>query len=297
MMHVKAWVHAARPRTLPLAFTSTLLGSLLAWQDKPFKMPVMLLGLLTTLFLQVLSNLANDYGDSANGMDNEHRVGPNRAVQSGDIPLRSMLVGVVITSLLALISGVLLIGYGFDFHINTESFIFLLLGLAALAAAIKYTVGKNPYGYIGFGDLFVFLFFGLTGVLGTYFLHTGNIYPALLLPASAVGLLSTAVLNLNNMRDREGDAVSGKRTLVVLIGITSARFYHLILILSAWVCLVVYRLLHYENPLQWLFLITLPLFILHLQKVHKVSTPAALDPELKKLAIATLITSVIFGVF
>ncbi len=297
MIDVKAWIHAARPRTLPLAFTSTLLGSLLAWHDKPFKLPVLLLGLLTTLFLQILSNLANDYGDSANGMDNDLRVGPDRAVQSGAIPLHSMLAGVVITAVLALASGLLLIAYGFDFQINTGGFLFLLLGITALAAAIKYTVGKNPYGYIGYGDLFVFIFFGLTGVLGTYFLHTGIFYTALLLPASAVGLLSTAVLNLNNMRDREGDAVSGKRTLVVIIGIGRARIYHLMLILSAWLCFIIYRMKYYEHPLQWLFLITLPFFIIHLRKVYTVSTLAALDPELKKLAISTLITSVIFGIF
>lgn len=297
MIDVKAWIHAARPRTLPLAFTSTLLGSLLAWHDKPFKLPVLLLGLLTTLFLQILSNLANDYGDSANGMDNDLRVGPDRAVQSGAIPLHSMLAGVVITAVLALASGLLLIAYGFDFQIKTGGFLFLLLGITALAAAIKYTVGKNPYGYIGYGDLFVFIFFGLTGVLGTYFLHTGIFYTALLLPASAVGLLSTAVLNLNNMRDREGDAVSGKRTLVVIIGIGPARIYHFILIIAAWLCFIIYRLMHSEHPLQWLFLITLPFFIMHLRKVYTVSTPAALDPELKKLAISTLITSVIFGIF
>ncbi len=297
MINVKAWVHAARPRTLPLAFTSTLLGSLIAWQDLPFRLPVMILGLVTTLFLQVLSNLANDYGDSVNGMDNELRKGPERAVQSGAIPLRSMLAGVVITSILALISGILLIAYGFDFRLNATGIVFFLLGLAALAAAIKYTVGKNPYGYIGFGDLFVFLFFGLTGVLGTYFLHTGQIELSVLLPASAVGLLSTAVLNLNNMRDREGDSASGKRTLVVIMGIRKSLAYHTSLIVAAWICFIAYRVVHYTSALQWIFLITLPFFIIHLRKVLTDSSPASLDPELKKLALMTFFTSILFGIF
>jgi 1,4-dihydroxy-2-naphthoate octaprenyltransferase len=297
MINVKAWVHAARPRTLPLAFTSTLLGSLIAWQDLPFRLPVMILGLVTTLFLQVLSNLANDYGDSVNGMDNELRKGPKRAVQSGDIPLRSMFTGVVITSILALISGILLIAWGFDFRLNAKGIIFFLLGLSALAAAIKYTVGKNPYGYIGFGDLFVFLFFGLTGVLGTYYLHTGRIEPSVLLPASAVGLLSTAVLNLNNMRDRDGDSASGKRTLVVKMGIRKSLAYHTLLIVAAWICFIAYRVTHYTGALQWIFLITLPFFIIHLRKVLTDSSPASLDPELKKLALMTFFTSILFGIF
>jgi 1,4-dihydroxy-2-naphthoate polyprenyltransferase len=224
------WIHAARPRTLPLAFSSTLLGSLLAWHDRPFKVSVFILALLTTLFLQILSNLANDYGDSVNGMDNEHRVGPQRTVQSGAISRKAMLAAIIVTSTLALITGILLIAFGFDFSLSPTVIIFFLLGLASLAAAIKYTVGKNPYGYRGFGDLFVYIFFGLTGVLGTYFLHTGSIPWMMLLPASAIGFLSTAVLNLNNMRDVEGDARSGKRTLVVIMGNDKAHYYHLLLI-------------------------------------------------------------------
>lgn len=294
---MKNWIKAARPRTLPLAFSSTLLGSLLAWHDRPFKVSVFILALLTTLFLQILSNLANDYGDSVNGMDNEHRVGPQRTVQSGAISRRAMLTGIIITSTLALITGILLIAFGFDFSLSPTVIIFFLLGLASLAAAIKYTVGKNPYGYRGFGDLFVYIFFGLTGVLGTYYLHTSSIPWMMLLPASAIGFLSTAVLNLNNMRDVEGDARSGKRTLVVIMGNDKAHFYHLLLIAGAWISLIVYRISHFSSPVQFVFLITLPFFILHLKKVFTTKPPAALDPELKKLAIFTFITAVLFGVF
>lgn len=294
---MKNWIKAARPRTLPLAFSSTLLGSLLAWHDKPFKVPVLIMALLTTLFLQVLSNLANDYGDSVNGMDNEHRVGPQRTVQSGAISRKAMLAAIIITSALALISGILLIGFGFNFNLSTGGIVFFLLGITSLAAAIKYTVGKNPYGYLGFGDLFVYIFFGLTGVLGTYYLHTGRISWLEVLPATAVGFLSTAVLNLNNMRDIEGDSRSGKRTLVVMMGSSKAHYYHLILITGSMISLVAYTLLKYSSPLQFIYLLLVPFFYIHLKKVFITSPPAALDPELKKLAIATFGTAVLFGIF
>jgi 1,4-dihydroxy-2-naphthoate octaprenyltransferase len=271
------------------------MGSFLAWYDKPFKWPVLILALLTTLFLQVLSNLANDYGDSINGMDNIHRVGPVRTVQSGAISPKGMLMGIIITSTLAFLSGVLLIAYGFNFNISLGGLIFLLLGLGALAAAIKYTVGKNPYGYMGWGDFFVFVFFGLTGVLGTYYLHTGTLNLDLLLPASAVGLLSTAVLNLNNMRDIDGDARSGKRTLVVIMGSRVARIYHLILILSSWISLLLFTLINYGSFIELLYLLAAPLFIYHLLSVFKTTTPRELDPQLKRLAMATFATVILFG--
>lgn len=296
MNNIKTWLHAARPRTLPLAFSSTLMGSFLAWYDKPFKWPVLVLALLTTLFLQVLSNLANDYGDSVNGMDNIHRVGPVRTVQSGAISLSGMLWGIVITSTLAFISGILLIAYGFDFKISIGGFVFLILGLGALAAAIKYTIGNNPYGYMGWGDFFVFIFFGLTGVLGTYFLHTGILNFELLLPASAVGLLSTAVLNLNNMRDIEGDARSGKKTLVVIMGSGSARIYHVTLIILSLLFLMIFTIMNYGEAKELLYLITFPLFAMHLRAVFKTKSPKDLDPQLKKLAIATFLTVIMFGI-
>ncbi len=293
---MKAWIHAARPRTLPLALSSTLLGSFLAWHDKPFKSAVLLLALLTTLFLQILSNLANDYGDSMNGMDNADRVGPKRAVQSGAIGSKSMLFAIIITSLLTLVSGIFLIGFGFEFNLSAETIIFLILGLTAIVAAIKYTVGKNPYGYIGFGDLFVYIFFGLLGVLGTYYLHTNYFYWPLIFPASAVGLLSTAVLNLNNMRDIEGDEKSGKRTLAVILGSKKAHNYHLILITLAWFSFISYTLIHYETAWQWIYVVTLPFFVIHLKKVYTTTPPAALDPHLKKLALATFATVLLYGI-
>lgn len=293
---MKHWIHAARPRTLPLALSSTLLGSFLAWHDKPFKSAVLLLALLTTLFLQILSNLANDYGDSVNGMDNADRVGPKRAVQSGAIESKSMLFAIIVTSLLTLVSGIFLIGFGFQFNLSTQTIVFLILGLAAIAAAIKYTVGEKPYGYMGFGDLFVYIFFGLLGVLGTYYLHTNYFYWPLIFPASTVGLLSTAVLNLNNMRDIEGDKKSGKRTMAVILGSKKAHHYHQYLIGFSWISFIAFTLIHYESAWQWIYLITLPFFIIHLKKVFSITQPALLDPELKKLALATFVTVILYGV-
>jgi len=293
---LKAWIHAIRLRTLPLAFSSSLLGSFIAFHERSFKWSVFGLALLTTLFLQILSNLANDYGDSKNGADNPERVGPSRAVQSGAITAKEMRLAVMLTSLLAFISGILLIGTGIGFAISITGLVFLLIGLGALAAAINYTVGKKPYGYMGFGDLFVFLFFGLAGVLGTYYLHAGNFHPDLLLPASALGFLSTAVLNLNNMRDIQGDGKAGKRTLVVMMGSSKARYYHLFLILGAPVMLTIYTLLNYHGPMQVIFLLTLPVLLIHLYIVFTVKKPSDLDPQLKQLALTTFATVIIFGI-
>lgn len=292
---LKAWIHAARPRTLPLAFSSSLLGSFVAWHDSRFKWAVFIMALITTLFLQVLSNLANDYGDSVNGADNNERVGPKRSVQSGAISLKEMRFAVMITALLALIGGILLIGFGIGFYFSQGWLIFLLLGLTALAAAIMYTAGSRPYGYIGLGDFFVFLFFGLAGVLGTYFLHTDSFKFDLLLPATASGLFSTAVLNLNNMRDIKGDALSGKRTLVVIMGSQKAKIYHASLVLGAMLALLIWTLLNYQTPYQFLFLAMTLIFSKHLAIVFRNKIPAELDPQLKKLALATFFTVIIFG--
>lgn len=292
----QAWVQAARPRTLPLAFSSSLMGSFLAAHDGRFSWLVLSLALLTTLFLQILSNLANDYGDSVNGADNPERVGPARTVQSGRISLSEMKLAVTITSTLALVSGILLIGSGIGFAPSMGWLIFLGLGLAALAAAILYTAGARPYGYVGLGDFFVFLFFGLAGVAGTYYLHTHTLKATLWLPASALGLLSAAVLNLNNMRDVKGDTLSGKRTLVVIFGSHWARYYHAALITGALFALTTWTLLNYHHPLQLLFLMVAGFFSRHLLVVFRNKIPAELDSQLKRLALATFATVIIFGI-
>lgn len=296
MSKVKAWVEAARLKTLPLAVSSPLMGSFLAWADGNFLWSVFILATTTTLLLQVLSNFANDYGDFKSGADNHNRIGPRRMVQSGEISPKQMKKGLLINIALAFISGVLLIYFGTKGKDIGVVLFFLVLGIIAIVAAIKYTVGKNPYGYRGLGDLFVFLFFGLIGVMGTHFLHTGTFNPWHIMPAAAIGLLSTGVLNLNNLRDYESDKAASKRTMVVWLGNRKAKFYHLVLIVVSALLGPVFVIFNYHSAYQFLFVLAFPLFISNLVAVFRHSNPADLYPELKRLAFATFIFTVTFGV-
>ncbi|MGB4204689.1 MAG: 1,4-dihydroxy-2-naphthoate polyprenyltransferase [Bacteroidales bacterium] len=295
-LKLKYWISAFRLRTLPLALSTVLLGGFIAYFDGVTNWTVFILALLTTLFLQILSNLANDYGDSSHGVDNIHRVGPQRTVQSGKISARQMKVAIIVLSALCLATGIPLVFMALQGSGYFVRVLFLITGLLAIIAAIKYTVGNNPYGYYGLGDLFVFIFFGLAGVLGTHYLITKQFHADVILPASAVGFLSMAVLNLNNMRDRENDANSGKKTLVVRFGIRTARIYHLILILGSVICGLIYMIINYRSPVQMFFLVTVPLFWINVYGVFKYTIPAELDPYLKRLALTTLLFSIIFGV-
>jgi 1,4-dihydroxy-2-naphthoate octaprenyltransferase len=295
-MNIKPWIQAFRLRTLPLSLSSIVLGCFLAHYDGGFNWKVCALALLTTLFLQILSNLANDYGDSKYGVDNSERKGPLRAVQSGVISPISMKRVVISFMILSFISGIWLIYEGTKGISFTTVLVFLVIGLGAIAAAVKYTIGDHPYGYSGFGDLFVFLFFGLTGVIGTYFLNTHTFKWEILLPASAAGFLSTAVLNLNNMRDRVNDKNSGKNTLVVKMGIEKARWYHFFLLSGSVIAGLTYMLLNYHSPFQMLFLLTIPLLWINASAVFKNTIPEELDPYLKKLAITSLLFSLAFGI-
>jgi 1,4-dihydroxy-2-naphthoate octaprenyltransferase len=214
----KSWISAFRLKTLPLALSNTIMGSALAAGEDKFRWSVFGLAVLTTILLQILSNIANDYGDFVNGKDTAERIGPKRMVQSGEISPKTMLRGILIIGVLTIITGLSLILVGTASIDITNILIFGVLGIGAITAAIKYTVGKNPYGYRGLGDIFVFLFFGLVGVIGTYFLHTQTFNWDLLLPASAMGLLSTGVLNMNNLRDYEADKNANKNTIVDVSG-------------------------------------------------------------------------------
>lgn len=292
-MKITIWLKAFRLRTLPLAMSCTVLGSFLANAHGGFRWIIFILALLTTLFLQILSNLANDYGDTIHGVDNDKRIGPERVTQKGLVSRKKMLYIIIFFASLAFISGSLLILIGLN---NTlQVVLFYLLGLASIFAAIKYTIGKNPYGYVGFGDLFVFLFFGILGVTGTYYLHTHSFDFWLILPASSLGLLSSAVLNLNNMRDIENDTLSGKKTLVVRIGAKAAKYYHVILISLAMILSVIYTIRFFDSAFQLLFLITFPLFFLDIKTVLQNTKPIELNSELKKLAFSTFAYSLTYG--
>lgn len=295
-MKIKPWIEAFRLRTLPLALSNTIIGSCLAAADNKFRWAVFGLAALTTVLLQIMSNMANDYGDFVNGKDTHERIGPKRMVQSGEITPKTMLRGIIVIGILCAVSGVSLIVIGTEGIPVTNMILFGLLGLAAIAAAIKYTVGKNPYGYRGLGDIFVFIFFGLVGVIGTYFLHTQTFRWDILLPASAIGLLSTGVLNMNNMRDYEADKNAGKKTIVVAMGTNNAAFYHLFLVGGAALSAVIYTLLNFHSNWQWLFLLSFPLLALNLKKTFTYDNALELYPELPRLSMASLVFALTFGI-
>ncbi len=295
MASIKIWISAFRLRTLPLALSATILGSFLAYDNNTFKWAVLILGIITTLCLQILSNLANDYGDAQKGTDNEKRLGPQRLTQAGIVTRRHMRGMILLFIMLSLLSGCTLIYVALKDTGSYLSLLFFLLGIASIVAAIKYTVGKKAYGYTGLGDVMVFLFFGLLGVAGTYYLHSLSFDWAVLMPASAIGLFSAGVLNLNNLRDRENDRENGKMTLVVKMGLGRAKIYHVSLLTAGFLISLLYTLTHFKSPYQFLFVLTLPLLVSGIIKVLKNTVAIELNSELRKLALATLIFSLTFG--
>ena len=291
---IGAWIQAFRLRTLPLALASVFTGAAIADEANAENGTALALIILTTVLLQILSNLANDYGDSVHGADNAGRVGPARAVQSGAISISAMKKGVLTTALLAFISGLALLYVSlFANGRMLEGLTFLGLGLLAIAAAVKYTAGSNPYGYQGLGDASVLLFFGWIGVAGTAYLLGSRFTFELLLPATAIGSFAAAVLNLNNLRDHLNDAASGKRTLVVKMGFEKAKGYHLGLFLLGWTNLLVWLIAFNEVSWRWLTLVPVVVHIVHLRKVFRTHDPALLDPELKKIALSTFVIAII----
>lgn len=289
----EAWLHAIRLRTLPLALSSILAGSFLAAHKQVFRLEVFIFAALTTIFLQILSNLANDYGDSVHGADSTDREGPVRAVQSGILSLSDMKKAIGLFTVFSLVSGLLLLYFSLQ---DWKLFlIFLGLGIAAIVAAITYTSGSKPYGYAGFGDISVFVFFGLLGVSGTYFLHSLSFDLSILLPAVSLGLFSTAVLNINNIRDINSDTKAGKKSIPVRIGRDRAVIYNWILIIGGNLCLLLFAF----SDQSWgslLALIVVPL-MLHVGKAVSTKTKSKdLDPFLKKMAIATLLWVLAFGI-
>jgi len=296
MTKLEAWISAARLRTLPLSISGIVTAGAAAKEAGNFSTSIFSLALATTLGLQILSNFANDYGDGVKGTDNHERVGPMRAMQSGMLSGRDLKKGIVVTSVITLAIACLLIYVAFENQNILHSSIFFILGIAAIIAAITYTVGKTAYGYRALGDVFVFLFFGLLSVLGGYFLFAKDLNGYILLPAIVIGLLSTAVLNLNNMRDRLADENSNKITVAVLLGEQKVKIYHYSLIIIAFICAMGYFILKDSTWTKFIpVLAFIPLFI-HLYKVKRNTSPAMLDPELKKVALTTFLFSILFFV-
>ncbi len=284
---LKIWISAARLRTLPLAFSGTGMGNLLAWQNHDFKPGICFLTFITTLFLQVLSNFANDLGDSMHGADHSGRKGPGRAVQSGKITADQMKMAVLITAIGALLSGVCLLFLSFNSD-WADALPLFATGLLAIGAAYFYTNGKKLYGYMALGDISVFIFFGLVAVSCSYFLHTHTFTPELILPSFAFGFWSTAVLNINNMRDTESDLAAGKITLPIVLGVQKAIFYHCLLVSGGLTCLF----LPIFNGLKTDIIFLLPGLALILKSNFGVlfsRTPASMDQNLKPQALGTFL--------
>ena len=289
----QAWLHALRLRTLPLALSSILMGSFLAAYHQAFRWEVFFLAALTTVFLQVLSNLSNDYGDSIHGADSSEREGPVRAVQSGIIELNEMKKAIISLSFLSLISGLFLL------YISLQDIkfflLFLVFGLVAIWAAITYTAGRRPYGYVGLGDISVFVFFGLLGVTGSYFLHHLSFNSSILWPSISLGCFSTAVLNINNIRDIESDKKAGKLSIPVRLGRKKAITYNWLLIIIGNLSLITFALANQAwGSLLGLF--ALPLMIKVGKAVQTKTNVSQLDPFLKIMAISTLLWVIFFGV-
>ncbi len=299
---MKNWIQAARLRTLPLSLSGIIVGSLLAkWQLEQHHLvwdkSIFFLACLLTLLFQVLSNFANDYGDAVKGTDNENRVGPPRAIQSGSITTKQMKNAIIITSILSLIATLVLLYRAFNGEMSPSFFVFLSLGFASVLAANGYTIGKKPYGYLGLGDLFVFLFFGLLSVMGTYFLYTKIFQWQLVLPASAIGFFSVAVLNLNNMRDIETDGATGKHTLALKIGFKNAIIYQMVLMNLPFVLMLTYLLVSGVNNYKaFIFLILfLPATAIR-RKIMETKIPKDLDPYLKQVALLCFAMSILLGI-
>jgi 1,4-dihydroxy-2-naphthoate octaprenyltransferase len=291
---MRAWISAFRLRTLPLALSCIAMGGFLAVANNAFRWDIFSLCVLTTIFLQVLSNLANDYGDFIHGADHNERTGPSRAVQSGAISMDAMRRALYLFVTLCLISGISLLLLSFGF--NTGALLFFLgLGLLCIVAAIAYTVGRKPYGYAGLGDISVLIFFGLVGVVGSQYLFTHTFSWPLVLPALSCGLFSTAVLNVNNIRDIDSDKKAGKLSLPVRMGRNNAIIYHWFLLVSGIICAAWYTWLNYNGPLQFLFVIVIPFLIVNGISVAR-KPNEELDPFLKQMALTTLLFVILFGV-
>ena len=292
---LKMWWETARPKTLPLALASIFTGSALGYWANPqgFNGLVMALCLLTTILLQVLSNFANDYGDHQKGSDTEERIGPLRGIQKGEISAKELKWGLILMVVASFLSGSFLIGIAYE---NLSDLLaFAGLGILAIVAAITYTVGAKPYGYMGLGDISVLVFFGLLGIGGTYYLQTHSIDSHIILPAIGSGLLASAVLNINNLRDIEQDAKAGKNTLAVRLGAYKGRVYHCILLSVAALCYLAFAAATAISWTNYLFVLAMPLLAKHAIFVYRSQQPSELRPMLAQMSMISLLINILFS--
>ena len=285
-----------RLRTLPLSVAGVLLGILLAVADWKVDLLTAILVVITTVCLQILSNLSNELGDVLHGTDTEERQGPQYGLNSGAMTVADMkrLIGLFVV--LCMVSGAAMTWRAFGTLLDMTPILVLMLGAAAIIGAMKYTLGHNPYGYNAKGDFYVFLFFGLVSVMGAYFVCTKGLglHWKLLLPAAGVGCFSVGVLNVNNIRDMKTDAAN-RVTIAIKLGAHRARVYQTILICTGWACMIAYCLLCWPSWWHWVWVITLPLYIKHLHMVWT-RTDRALDPALPLLVMSTFGLCLLMGI-
>ncbi|NDW19305.1 1,4-dihydroxy-2-naphthoate octaprenyltransferase [Dysgonomonas sp. 216] len=295
MANIRSWISALRPRTLFLAVATALCGSGIAYSSGKFSVAVCILTMLTATVLQLLSNMANDFGDFEHGTDiTGERVGPQRSLQSGAISPKQMKIAIIIAIVIAAITGLCLIYIASQFMPIEQILLFLLLGVACIIAAIKYTAGKNPYGYRGLGDIFSFVFFGPVSVVGTYFLHTHEFVFQPWLPALGLGFFTVAVLNVNNMRDMENDRKSGKITIAIKLGLKKAKQYHAFLTIGGIACFVFYNVIYTDAWYNCLYFVVFLLFIKILFDIFKTKENRLLDPYLKYTSMSAFFLSILF---
>lgn len=296
MRKIKPWLSAMRLRTLPLSVSGIVIGACMAHYNGAFNLAVLIFAILTTISLQILSNLANDYGDGVRGTDNDQRLGPQRAIQSGEITPDEMFEAIKFNIIIIIFLVFALIYSAFGWNNYLFILLFFVLGALSVYAALNYTMGDSPYGYRALGDLFVFIFFGFISVIGSYMLFTKQIDHLVFLPAVALGLLSVGVLNLNNMRDVESDSNSGKITIAVKLGLDRAKTYHYLLIVSAMTVAAIFAILYYVEPYNLMFFITYIPLIIHLKVIKKAKSAKDFDGQLKILALTTFVFSILLGV-
>jgi 1,4-dihydroxy-2-naphthoate octaprenyltransferase len=296
MKKIKPWLSAMRLRTLPLSISGIILGTCFAYYNGHFSWWILVFAILTTISLQVLSNLANDYGDGVRGTDNEERVGPERAIQSGVITPEEMLDAIKFNIIVVIILTLSLIWAAFGSSNFLFIILFVFLGGLSVYAALNYTMGDSPYGYRALGDVFVFVFFGLISTIGSYLLFMRVIDHVVILPAIALGLLSVGVLNLNNMRDINSDENAGKMTLAVKLGISRAKKYHNFLIIGAMGITVIFSILYYVEPYNFMYLLAFIPLIIHVKKIKLAVQPNDFDSQLKVLALSTFLFALLLGI-
>lgn len=296
MTNIKLWISAFRLRTLPLSVSGIVVAGSMAYYNGFFKISIFIFAVLTTISLQILSNLANDYGDGIKGTDNQDRIGPERAIQSGKITPEQMFGAIKINILIVILLVVSLVYSAFNTSHFLYSMLFFVLAFACIYAALKYTMGPTSYGYRALGDISVFLFFGLLSVMGTYFLFSRQLDHVIILPACIIGLLSAGVLNLNNMRDIESDRASNKITIAVKLGLSKAKIYHQALIIIAMLLSVLFMVLYFRSLSNLVFMIVFIPLTMHIKAIKNIQEPKLLDPQLKILALSTFALALLMGI-